>query len=410
MIPAASRTWPSPWPAICFCAALLLGWVGVPAGLGAAERPPTVTAASILGGQTSGPGFAVDPQVVSDGFVNSFTLRMGSGTFDVVGNRLMQIRLNELAALRRLQAMSQSDAFRRSLGETAAAPLRFGQNLLTDPEGTLRGSVSGVANMFDRVGSAVSNIGNSRGNVANAVLGVDSARRELAFELGVDPNTDFPPLAAALADMARATAGGSLTVRALTLAVPGAAGLAIGTTATMQSVRELLRDRTSSQILDHVRQVLRGLGVPSGVAGRLIANRAYSATDLLVIATALNTLRAQETAIFVERAAEAVDRDEAFFQRGRAEMLAAQGVRLRLTEFVAIGGFPLNRARDGRVVAVFPFDALAWTDRAERAFTAATTALRRTGGTPGTLVMSGTITPMAQSEVTRLGWTVARVP
>jgi len=175
-------------------------------------------------------------------------------------------------------------------------------------------------------------------------------------------------------------------------------------------VRELLRDRTSSQILDHVRQVLRGLGVPSGVAGRLIANRAYSATDLLVIATALNTLRAQETAIFVERAAEAVDRDEAFFQRGRAEMLAAQGVRLRLTEFVAIGGFPLNRARDGRVVAVFPFDALAWTDRAERAFTAATTALRRTGGTPGTLVMSGTITPMAQSEVTRLGWTVARVP
>ena len=43
----------------------------------------------------------------------------------------MRERIREMAALRKLQAMSESDVFVKSLGQAAAAPLKFGADLIT---------------------------------------------------------------------------------------------------------------------------------------------------------------------------------------------------------------------------------------------------------------------------------------
>lgn len=393
------------WRTLGAMATLFCALAGASGFASAAEEPGPTTATAVLGSAVNGPGYTIDPAVGSDGFMHRYHLRTSRGHFDVVGDRLMRVRLSEVAATRRLQAMSQSDAFKRSFASAATAPVRFGANLLDDPGATVRGSISGIANMFDRAGSAVANIGSSRDGVGSSLLGIDVARRQLAYELGVDPYTDFPPLATALSDMARAMAGGTLTVKALTMAVPGAAGMVVSASSTSTSSRELLRDRTSSQIIEHVRQVLGGLAVPAGVTARFVDNRNYTPTDLLIIATALRDLRARNSAIFVARAAEAVARDEAFFQRSRAELLAAQGRELGLTEFVSVAGFPLNLARDRRVVAVFPFDILAWTERAENAFKAASVELSRTGN-GAVLATTGKISPLAQQELGKLGWTL----
>ena len=59
---------------------------------------------------------------------------------------------------------------------------------------------------------------------------------------------------------------------------------------------------------------------------------------------------------------------------------------------------------------MFPFDALAWTDVTERSFKAAVAAARQAGATgAGVLATTGTITPTAQSELAKLGWTVTRI-
>jgi hypothetical protein len=73
-------------------------------------------------------------------------------------------------------------------------------------------------------------------------------------------------------------------------------------------------------------------------------------------------------------------------------------------------GFPINRTRNGNIVAAFPFDELAWTEIPERTFNAATSEMRRSGAavTP-IFATSGGVTPMAAREIQKLGWKVVQL-
>ena len=125
----------------------------------------------------------------------------------------------------------------QSLGRSATAPIRYGANLIVNPVGTVKNSLSGVANMFDRAGASLSDPNADRASTADSLLGVDDARRELAVSLGVDPYTNFPPLAQKLTDVASATAAGGLTVKAALAVIPGgAAVMAVSGVSSIQSV------------------------------------------------------------------------------------------------------------------------------------------------------------------------------
>ena len=139
------------------------------------EAPPTATAEAVLGAEATGPNYRVDPEVRSDGMLRLFVLRTRFGAFDVDGEDLMRERIRELGALRKLQAMSETDVFLNSAGQAAKAPLKFGQDLITDPKATLDKSLSGVANMFDRVGAGINNRKGNRDNIVTSLLGVDAA-------------------------------------------------------------------------------------------------------------------------------------------------------------------------------------------------------------------------------------------
>jgi len=376
----------------------------------ALERPPTSRADAVLGFLLSGPNYVIDPVVRSDGFMHVFRLRTRYGTYEVHGNHLIRVRVRELEALSRLEAMSQSDVFARAAGQAAAAPVRFVGQVLDDPTAAIESTTAGLANLFNQVDAAVSNGPSGRDSIEGSLLGVDTARRQLAYELGVDPYTDFAPLAARLTAVARAAAEGGLAIRALLMAVPGGAGTAIGIADTSNTARESLRDRTAAQIVAQVRASLRSLGVHDAAIERLVNNRRYSPSDLLLITSALSALNAGNTELFVLHAAGAVSDEEVDFHVRRAGMLAAHGRALQIAEFVSVGGFALNRTSDGRIVAAFPFDQLAWTESAANAFNAGTAALRRGGGPmAATLAVTGTVTPTAEREVTALGWTVTRL-
>lgn len=372
------------------------------------EAAPSTSATAILGAQVDGPNYRVEPTVRSDGLLYLFTLKTAFGPFEIAGNDLMHLRIRELAALRKLQAMSESDVFLKSFGQAATAPLRYGSDLLTDPSATLEKTISGVSNMFDRIGSGLSNGRASRDNVVNSVLGVDTARRTLAIKLGVDPYTDFPPLSSKLNDIASSAALGGLSIKALELAIPGGAGIAVSSVSTADTARGTLAEKSSTQVIQAVLGRLGQMLVPGSVANHLVQNRAYTPTDLLVMANALSSLGAGNTLLFVARAADAPTREEAFFQRRRAELLAKHAKALGIGSFVDVAGFPLNRLKDGRLIALFPFDDVAWTRRVASSFEAvasATSAER----SPLVLAFPGALTPMAQTEVARLGWTVQKL-
>ncbi|HEV7257550.1 MAG TPA: hypothetical protein VGN82_07185 [Bosea sp. (in: a-proteobacteria)] len=390
---------------------ILLGLVLAVFCLGSAaafEAPPTVSAASILGAQASGPNYRVDPEVHSDGLLRLFVLRTAFGTFEIAGEGLMRERIRELSALRKLNEMSASDVFVKALERQATAPLRFGADLITSPAETLKRSASGVANMFSRIGTGITNNSASRDSIAGSVLGVDAARRALAVQLGVDPYTDFSPLSAKLNDIASASAMGGLSVRGMMLAIPGGAGVAISSTTTVDSIRSTLAERTSAQIVEQVVGMLVRAKVSRPLAERLVQNRSYTPTDLLVIAKALASLKVGGSALFVAKAAEATTREEAYFQRSRAVLLAANAKALGIGSFVQLGGFPLNRLKDGRLLALFPLDEIAWTEGVAGMFGKVASANGADGQAP-VLATNGTLTPMAQAEITRAGWTVERL-
>ena len=82
------------------------------------------------------------------------------------------------------------------------APIRFGRDLILDPVETTGNLFSGIANMFDRAVSEVEQADASHDDFVDSLAGVSKATRDLAFELKVDPYTDFTPLRDGLADRA----------------------------------------------------------------------------------------------------------------------------------------------------------------------------------------------------------------
>jgi hypothetical protein len=371
------------------------------------EIPPATEAEAILGTEASGPNYRVVSPVHSDGFMRIFVLETNYGVFQVEGDDLIRTRIRELAALRKLQAMSESDVFLKSLGQTAAAPLRYGADLITDPGATLQKSFSGVANMFDRIGAGLSGGRSNRDNVVTSVLGIDEARRSLAVQLDVDPYTDFPPLASKLSDVASAAAMGGLSMKGLMMVIPGGAGMVVSSTSTVDTIKNALAQKTAAQIVALVRRKLLALKVPPATVDRFVQNRAFTPTDLLIIADALSRLRAPDSGLLLARAADATTRNEAFFQRRRAELLVANAKTMGIGGFIGVGGFPLNQMKDGRVIALFPLDELSWTEGVARVFQTVAPAVPAGAGAP-VLAISGTVTDEARAEITRLGWSIEK--
>jgi hypothetical protein len=377
----------------------------------ALETPKTVDAHIFLGPAVIGSNYKVRPAVRSDGIMRIFDVDTNYGAFQFDGVDFTKMRLRELDAVTALEQMSQSEAFVNAFGRAAIAPVQFGANLITNPGDTINRSLSGVANMFDRAGAGLNNTRADRDQLIDSLLGVSDMQRQVAVQLGVDPYSDFPPLAEKLKQVAGAMAGGGLPVKAGLALIPGGVGIAVSSVSNVSGAQDTLRDRTAAQIIAETRTILQSLGVPDETVANFVNNRNYSPADLIITARALAKLNAQNTAAFIDRAAVAPTRDAAFYQRRRAELLAERGNALGgITSFVNFSGRTLSVRRNGTVVAVFPFDDLNWTDVPARGFTATTADLRRERpGDHPIFATTGTVTPMAGAELKKLGWKVVQI-
>jgi len=377
----------------------------------ALETPKPEGAQVFLGPTVLGPNYRVKPQARSDGMMRIFDVETHYGNFEFAGVEFTKMRLQELDAVAALEKMSQSERFMNALGHAAFAPLQFGANLITDPVNTINRSMSGVANMFDRGASGLATTRADRDTLIESLLGVSDTQRELAVELGVDPYTDFPPLADRLKQMANAMAAGGLPVKVGLSFVPGGIGIAISSVSSVEGAKDALRTKTAAQLLVETRGNLQALEVPPDAIERLIDNRNYTPADLIIMSRALRQLGAQNTEIFVDDAATANTRDLAFYERRLAELTAARSQALGgLVAFASVAGHPVNIRRNGAVVAIYPLDDLAWTAVPRRAFVTTAAALKREH--PGSHVVfatTGAITPLATQEIKRLGWQIAKI-
>lgn len=374
------------------------------------EVPPSSTADQVLGSIAKGENYVVESPVRSDGLLQIFTIRTDAGRFTVHGRQLLDRRLRELKALAALDRLNSTEVFTQSAVKSAASPIKFGLDLLSNPFGTVDQTVSGVSNAFDKIGAGVSNAGVDPDGLAASAIGVGSAKRQLAAELSVDPYTDFPPLAKKLNDVATTVALGVLGPKAAYSLIGGGAGMAISYSGTAEDVRNLVRDKTPSQLYQRNAEILSSMGTPNVAVHAFLDNPFYTLTDQTRIVEALQQLKTIENrSVFVERAAGADSRDLAFFLVRRVEMIAdhqrASGGQL--VKFISAGGLPVNIASDGNALVIAPIDLLSWSATPLQALAAITSSLRSDGyGKSVELIISGKVTPRALDALKSMGWKV----
>ena len=239
----------------------------------------------------------------------------------VKGSDLMRVRAREIAATAALERIDSAGTLVNAAGRTALKPLATAKDLVTAPGRTIGDTVRGVGNLFGSVDAAMGATDPHKEKVIASVTGGATARRKLAFDFGVDPNTSFPPLHDELTRLATANAIGETSTNAGLAFVTGGAGIAISVGGTSRTLRLALRNKTAAQLEKEGRQLLAAMGVPGATTEAFYANPHLSPTDKAIIVTALSNLgvTAGGVKIFIASAAGTQSIEMGFFYRRQAE-------------------------------------------------------------------------------------------
>jgi hypothetical protein len=380
------------------------------AAAGQFEEPPSYSPASALGQAWKGSNYTVISPVSSDGMLRHYTMRTRWGEFEATGDQLMAARVKELNALHALDETNAPKSFGQAAAKAGLGPVIFAGSLIAHPVDTTQNTVAGIGQLFGGIGSGLNNMGKSRDDAVASLSGEAKQKRLIATGLGVDPYTDFKPLADRLDELAGAAAVGNLAVSGAFMAVPGAAGVVVSNTSTAGTLNGMVSDYSSAQLMDINRDKLTRLGVDGATANSLLANPHYTPVDVTAMVDALSSIGpVRDLPAMVGEAAAADSRPTAFFVRRRIELTAAW--RRRHGPIAAFAGadsvrFPLAETADGAIVGVYPIDILSWTPETARTLDAMTAEAQRSGAASKTLVITGTATPLAKSRLAALGWTV----
>jgi hypothetical protein len=396
----------------------------------ATEQAAPVSAKAIWGDRVQGKGYKIQDKVETEGVYRLYVLETRVGSFSITSDALLALRLDEYAAFERLMDDSGFAQFVGSFGTSAIAPLKFGGQLLTSPIETAKKSASGIGNFFDQLSSSGENKDPERGSFMGGVLGTDSGRREVAAQVGVDPYTDFPPLMQRLQELAAARGIGGLSVSGAMMAIPGGTALpsmtATGTRTVVytassvgraQALQDDLRSKTAGQIMRDSRVKLSALAGPKAVDA-IMNNKIFTPSDILVIAMALEQIKARNTDAFLLRCAAVSDRTGAYLRRRQAEMYAGLHATLPIERFVDASGYMAAQLKDKRALVAMPADHIYWTERNRDDVARLRAALAKLmpdipQGKPGTpnkmMVISGDYSPMAKTELTKQMWETARI-
>lgn len=363
------------------------------------EQPPSFQASQVLPANLlKGPSYTVANSVGLENFQYVFRVDSKWGPFTVKGSDLMRVRAREMAATAELEKIDSAGTLVNAAGRTAVKPLATAKDLITAPGRTIGDTVKGVGNLFGSVDASMAATDPNKEGLVASVTGGATARRKLAYDFGVDPNTSFPPLGEELTRVATANAIGETTTNAGLAFVTGGAGIAISVGGTSRTLRLALRDKTAAQLEKEGRQLLAAMGVSGAAANRFYANPNLSPTDKAIIVAALADLGAASgREIFVESAANAQSIEMGFFYRRQAELIAAFNKKIsKVNGFARMGAAPMLQTNKG-TVSLLPVDYLYWSPPLESLVA---------GAGRGQIWITGRASDRVKAGLAALGWTV----
>src|SRR6478672_378159 len=157
------------------------------------EELPELQASEILKPEfLKGPHFAVREPVPTSAGMNQFTIDSDFGVFEADGNEMLLQRLKEIDAIARLQEVSRTDEFKKSLVAAAKSPLNSAKNIAKDPAQAISNVPKGIMKFMGRAKQTIKNVGKGDagdGDTMKQAIGYADKKRTLALQMGVDPYT-----------------------------------------------------------------------------------------------------------------------------------------------------------------------------------------------------------------------------
>ena len=372
------------------------------------EEPPTLSAKEILKPEfLAGDGFKVNDDVPTSTGRNRYLIESDYGEFEADGNIMLERRIKEVAAIRKLKEVSRTDQYKKALKAAAASPLVVAKDVVTNPVGTITGIPKGLFKFVNRTGQSMKERTQGRersqyeDSNAASLVGFSKAKRTVAIQLGVDPYSSNETLQRELNGIAWATFAGKMTFTVATMPIGGAAGLGLTTAGVTNTLNKTLLDQAPAELRLRNLKAMLAMGCDRAAANRFNNSTAFSPSVQTAIVMNLETLNGvANRAAFVDLAgSEATDEGDALFYFGTSQVLAELHSKKPLARLQQVGRIPVAVQKDGRAVVAIQWDYAAWTDQAANfiGLLRASDFGKKNAGL--TIAISGDASPLAQQKL-----------
>ena len=382
------------------------------------EAPVTHSAGRTLPpALAAGPRFKVQDPVPAEGFMPRYTIQSDFGEFVVRGHEMLAVRVQEIAALDRMEEISRSDAFASAMGQSAKKTGKAVANAAANPAETAAGIPKGVGRFLKGAGKSAKKAGTAAADsvtgegadvpaeettagektadAAKKVVGANKAKRAIARQFKVDPYSTNAPLQKKLDDLALATTAGGFAMKIVN---------PVALVSTVASVNNLVWDTPAPDLQAMNDKKLAALGVSAKTRKAFFSNSFFTPTQQTGFVAALSTLQGVQGAdqAVALAAREADSEEDARFFRRTAELLAAyQRQTGPLASLEPRGSLLAARARSGAYVVPAAVDLLTWTEDVDEFVSQPVP-----GATAREVLLSGESSARARDELKRQGWAV----
>jgi hypothetical protein len=337
---------------------------------------------------------------ISNG-LDEFSLSTVYGPWVVRGNDMLRERVREVQAISSLKRIQGTEAYGTGLENAGKGMYKNMKALVTQPLETLSGIPVGVGRFFTNSYRSIKDPRKSRyeDSTIKQIVGYSKAKRDLAFQVGVDPYSSNEALQEVLDDVAWAQYAGGMTVDIVTAIIPAGIGTAISLTNTSVEVSRLIQNESPENLRTINEDKLKALGASKQQIDAFLGNRWYSPTRQTILTDAINGMQDVKNAVlFLDWAEDALPEEQAYFVENSAVLMRLYHANQKpLKELYIAGALPVAETRDGTLLMALAADHLYWSEK-----TALTTqAVRedlpaRLKDAKMTLLLSGSASPALQ--------------
>jgi hypothetical protein len=374
-----------------------------------AKPPITLSAQDILPAEKlKGANFKVDDKVENDGVINSYTVNTDYGVLQTEGTAELLVRIAELNALITMEELDRGDVFKESVGKGIKATGEGIKELVTDPIDTTKDIVKGTGQFFSNIGQAFVSDNPHQDNALKVALGYDVAKRQFAYEFGINPYSAYEPVTDRLGEIARAAVAGGITPKLALASIDHTVATVARVSGTMRGLQVLVRDNPPKKLREINQEKLRAMGVSEALTNAFLDNYSFDPYEQTLLVGELETLNVAGRDVFLSRASLATEKSIALYYRSLAQMMGNfhRNVEPLKAVFDTAGILNVER-RDGGRVILAPIDYVFWTEKVATRIGELEQALAAKGFSGEKEVwVTGKFDKVALEELNRSGWKV----